>query len=93
MSESKHTPEPWERTCTPFGLLGVASVATGERIAMMKEHKDDPKYGESYANAGMMAASPELLAFAERIEQLHYGGINKSIRAQCLAVIAKAKGE
>ena len=67
MSKSKHTPGPWERTCTAFGLLGVASVATWERIAMMTEYKDDPKYGESYANAGLMAAAPGMLAALKEI--------------------------
>ena len=45
------------------------------------------------AHAEQISALPEFLALAERIKALGFGGINEDIRAQCLAALAKARGE
>ena len=107
MTEPKHTPGPWERTCTAFGLLGVASVATWERIVMLTPYKDDPKYGESYANANLIAASPDLLPALENLlasalvwaDSVQYDRDTswdynaEPVIVAARAAIAKAKGE
>ena len=97
---AEHTPGPWERTCTAFGLLGVASVETWERIVMLTPHKDDPKYGESYANANLIAAAPDLLYALEslmvEINPPTPGSIGETrinmVYSAAKAAVAKARG-
>ena len=91
----KHTPGPWTSVERP-GTNGAVTVATIIR----------PGYGriaEAYnrADAALIALSPELLAFAERVA-LDYeawenddieNAIDRETALACHALLARVRGE
>jgi hypothetical protein len=102
MSETKHTPGPWE-PCRICGECGVV-WGPGHRIVSRPSECSDVQKEESAANARLIAAAPDLLAFAQRMAERDCGygdscpGLDSNGRhgpcVGCLArdVIAKARG-
>lgn len=79
---TKHTPGPWELLYT-----GEIWSNRGHIAKAPNQHPSDK------ANARLIAAAPELLAFAQMIAN---GGINEAgefaIESEARALIAKATG-
>jgi hypothetical protein len=92
MSETKHTPGPWgvQRYRNYVGF----SVWAGDRGCIAERWYDteqNPPYGdEIVANARLISAAPELLAFARRY--LDSDATTAECDALAKAAIAKATG-
>ena len=97
MSDTKHTPGPWEvRTdgelfaiCGPAKWIVTVDVDEEGNIALQDGTSE---YEVNQANARLIAAAPELLAACEAV--LCDGDCyNDAIMEEVRAAIAKAKGE
>jgi hypothetical protein len=100
---SRHTPGPWRRNNTLITAQGDMALS----VASVYPHSAEPGYAprtpEQYqANASLIAAAPELLAFAEAFEQwfasasaidAEQGKRLYSLQQKARSVIAKATGE
>lgn len=76
MSESKHTPGPWEvhdnNEGSVFILMGSALKGRirhqcQHSITVCEELEDGPQLAEAFANARLMAKSPALLSICEEL--------------------------
>jgi hypothetical protein len=97
MKVAKHTPGPWDVTAVDHSSGGSgAAPSTLFRVAFPSQkdftgHVADKCHGDSYANARLIAAAPELLeALKLAAAQLsHYEKVAPII----IGAIAKAEGE
>lgn len=96
---AKHTPGPW--AIDGCGSLGNLDVIYGSgRITMMECENDEISDDELFANAALIAATPDLLEALDRAEAFISGfedddtqeGVTEMLAAIRVA-IAKAKGE
>lgn len=73
----KHTPGPWRADWNGLGeAYNIASTAPGQVLNMAEVHSFHDEEGagptaEATANAALIAAAPELLAFAELVMRLN----------------------
>lgn len=86
MSESKHTPGPWNyRSASdngePCGYVVQSGIST---IADVPQSEDD---------ASLIAAAPDLLAVLEATLPWLPATIRHPIKMQVRAILAKAKGQ
>lgn len=108
MSDVKHTAGPWSlsipRDASDAVVSGPASWRReGDQIAeLVRIRRHAPHLttfgGEQEANARLIAAAPDLLAVAKRIEAaMDFDASDhpmfQGMQAQLLAAIAKASGE
>ena len=83
---TKHTPGPWETT-RQSGITYVWQAGTETAVAKVYADVNE----DSEANARLIAAAPELLAFAQIVAG---GGYDMAdIMTEARALIAKATGE
>jgi len=87
---TQHTPGPW------FANDSLQLFAeTGQHIASLDSSTEGFEGGTLYANARLIAASPDLLAALERIaagDPMH-NSFNALAISEARAAIAKATGE
>ena len=93
---SAHTPGPWTAADGPFGIVisGQWGIHPGPsiRLADMPNDERDP---ETWANARLIAAAPDMLAQLKRLIYFHRTNDtpNTDPWADAADVIAKAEGE
>lgn len=89
MSESKHTPGPWE-----FDGENIMSPISLDYICIMRTDCDEEQKPTVQADASLIATAPELLEMVEAIAMVH--DLKKCIGPvmwnMLAAIIAKAKG-
>lgn len=96
---SKHTPGPWTDQSPDGSAWGVYS-AQGDAVAQafqIRIYSADPYQKERHANARLIAAAPDLLAFAQEFladYQSDDGMASmKKYAGMAYAAIAKATGK
>ena len=91
MSNQQHTPGPWD-VATKAGDGGLV-VRSSKSMHELCQIHSSYKYKDAHkANARLIAAAPELLAFVQ--EWLARQGTDENyMTAKARAAIAKAKGE
>lgn len=97
MGDTKHTPGPW--LVSPF----KAVVITGEfgkdgdflPVAAMLWPTDERSEAETYANAHLIAAAPDLYAACAAAEEYLSCVLEGAaeVREACTAALRKARGE
>jgi hypothetical protein len=105
MSNTKHTPGPWQLTSVPFELRNMDSVAAiygpltkDGGACFICDISRSPGDKEAEANAKLIAASPELLEALEMlVNSIGFAKLNKTDKGQhdtafekALAAIKKA---
>lgn len=85
MSASKHTPGPWR---VGRGSR-IESCANGRIVADVTYHDDEQLAG---ADARLIAAAPDLLAFVRRVAQ-HFENLDAPLGVTALALLATVRSE
>jgi len=95
--KTEHTQGPWQRVSDkPFVTAFCKETDRPEIVATIYSHGGE--VGEWEANAYLVAASPDLLAFAERVAswQGNEGAMSVCVWAelirQACVIVAEAKG-
>ncbi len=94
----QHTPGPWKISHIRPGDFGgmIAQISTKRHLALAEvvwRIADESRSCEKEANARLIAAAPDLLAFAKRIAALPHHGEYVQLIEEALAAINKATGE
>lgn len=85
--KAKHTPGPW---FAGTGWIGAGHVKDGHVVCRLPNFP----YGNSEANANLIAAAPEMLEALELTKRVFENyGASAGVCKQIEAVIRKAKGE
>lgn len=95
-----HTPGPWAMgdSDLPVSSLAVCGLPDGRRhgtiVRFAQPRPDGMSFDESYCNARLIAAAPDLLAALQAVADYWAGGdVPEEIDAQMHAAIRKAEGK
>lgn len=100
MTNTKHTPAPWE-AATEDGKLGViGATSKGKFIAIVGITGEQGMDAERKANARLIAAAPELLEALEyfchavtKPQNKHGMNMVSKAHEKAVGIIAKARGQ
>lgn len=71
MEPVTHTPGPWRLDYVIDGGFQILSAAPGDEVVIVTRNPVAHRHAEFAANAHLLTAAPELLAFAKRIRDQH----------------------
>ena len=87
---SKHTPGPWKAVNQTTSTLLKQDSPQGRYLFSLKEYPGIP---ESEANARLIAAAPDLLAFVEEVVRTYEGfSYPPRMADEARALLAKVRG-
>jgi len=98
MTTAKHTPGPWDVTTVDHSSGGSGAVpSTLFRVGFPSQkdftgHVADKCHGDSYANAHLIAAAPDLKAFAEKVRDFAREIDDDGLYQAADSVISKSEG-
>jgi hypothetical protein len=88
----KHTPGPWEVDPEKkYRVLKYGSLCVVNSLAVAGL-REGAAIEEAYANAALIAAAPDLLAFVRCVAAGNYGTLQE-MEAAAARLVAKAEGE